>query len=145
MPRLDTASLAPRILLCHKQKTSARLQFLRFPHGMMMPAPLPADVAIHPANTPAQVRFHPAAWTHHLAGLLKLPEHTLTVEPEFHAEAHSPTQPPITILLAQFNSIDAPRDIAKQAHAQWISITDTEGISAAELNILRLAYEHMVG
>lgn len=145
MPSLDTAPQAPRILLCHKQKTSACLQFLRFSHGMMMPAPLPENAAIHPTNTPARVRIHPAAWTLHLAEQLKLPAHMLAVEPEFHAEAHSPTQPPITILLAQFNSIDLPRDVARQTHAQWISITDTAGISAAELTVLRLAYEHMIG
>ncbi|WP_157288530.1 hypothetical protein [Uliginosibacterium gangwonense] len=112
---------------------------------MLMPTLLPEDASIYPRNTPSPVRIHPAAWTAHLAGLLKLPTHMLAVEPEFHAEAHSPTHAPITILLASFNSIDLPWDIAKQIHAQWISITDTTGIAPAELAVLRLAYEHMIG
>ncbi|NWG30376.1 MAG: hypothetical protein HXY29_02620 [Rhodocyclaceae bacterium] len=42
---IDTA-LAPRLLCCHKQSTSARTRFVRWPHGMLAFEPPPAGATL---------------------------------------------------------------------------------------------------
>lgn len=140
----DSSVTTPRVLLCHKQKTSARLHFLRFAYGMLAFAPLPEGTCVHTGATPATVRYHPSAWTHHVETYLGLALHTLEAEPEFHVEA-SCEAGAITILMACFTCIDLPRDTAVRLGAQWIPITGSRGLPEAELEILRLAYEHLIG
>ncbi|MBS1208397.1 MAG: hypothetical protein H6R19_795 [Proteobacteria bacterium] len=135
---------APRLILCHKHKTSARLRFLCFPHGMLAFEPLPADCTINPDSSATQVRVHPAAWVRQAAERLEMDLHLLCAEGDFHAEARlGPTC--IPILLACFTSIDPPFEIALRYGARFIPITETQHASPQELTLLRLAYEHLIG
>lgn len=140
----DNTVTAPRILLCHKQKTSARLHFLRFPHGVLAFAPLPDGISVTSKLSPGTIRLHPSAWINHVETYLALDPHSLTAEPDFHAEAHD-DETAIPIMLACFTSIDLPREVANRLDARWIPITASQGLSEAELELLRLAYEHLIG
>jgi len=140
----DADLTAPRALLCHKQKTSARLHFLRFAHGMLTFAPLPRGMKTFAETASNTIRMHPTAWTSHIESRLGLAPHSLSVETDFHAEARD-GQTHIPLMLACFTSLDLPRDIAPGLGATWIPITAAQDLPPAELELLRLAYEHLIG
>ena len=49
------------------------------------------------------------------------------------------------VYLAHFTSIDPPFEAAEAAGAAFIDLTQARGLPAAELALLRLAYEHVLG
>jgi len=136
---------APRFVFCHKQKTSARLHFLRFEHGVLAFSPLPHGAQVHSGYTNSMVRAHPVAWTCHVETALGLKPHSLCSEPDFHVEARAGEVDPISILLACFTSIDLPKDAAQRLGARWVLITETKDIPTVELEVVHLVYEHLIG
>jgi len=144
MPDELATVAAPRLILCHKHKTSARLRFLSFPHGLLAFEPLPTACKINTDLTPNPVRIHPAAWVRQATERLKIDLHLLCAESDFHAEASKgPTR--IPILLACFTSIDPPFEMARRCGARFLSLTETSQATPQELVLLRLAYEHLIG
>lgn len=137
-------ALVPRLLLCHKHRTSARLHFLRFAHGLLGFSPLPAGMHIVAARSPGTVVPHPAAWVHAAERSLGLTPHALAAEPDFHAEARLEADA-IPILLASFTALDLPRELATRLGARWQLITEAKDLSPAERELLRLGYEFMIG
>ena len=49
------------------------------------------------------------------------------------------------VYLAHFTSIDPPFEAADAAGAAFIDLTQARGLPAAELALLRLSYEHVLG
>lgn len=137
-------ALVPRLLLCHKHRTSARLHFLRFAHGLLGFSPLPPGMQIVATRSPGAVVPHPAAWVHEAELTLGLAPHALAAEPDFHAEARSGADT-IPILLACFTALDLPQGLAPRLGARWQLITDAKDLSPAERELLRLGYEFMIG
>jgi len=138
--RIDT----PRLILCHKHKTSARLRFLRFPHGLLAFEPLPVACTIKPGSVPNAIRIHPAAWVRQAAERLEIDLHLLRAENDFHAEAYCGASR-IPVLLACFTAIDPPFEMALRYGAHFIAITESQRATPQELALLRLAYEHLIG
>lgn len=137
-------AIEPRLLLCHKHRTSARLHFLRFAHGVLGFSPLPAGMRIVAARAAGTVAIHPAAWVHQAEVTLKLDPHSLVSEPDFHAAARS-AQGEIPILLACFTALDLPQACATRLGARWQLITEAKDLPEAEREILRLGYEFLIG
>lgn len=139
----DTVPSA-RLILCHKQKTSARLRFLLFTHGVLAFEPLPDNAVICQGSTHTRVQLHPAAWAHQACERLGLDHDAISPEPDFHVEAHC-GEDIITILLAMFTQIDPPFEMASSHAARFVPITDMRQRPQAELDLLGLVYEYLIG
>ncbi len=133
-----------RLLLAHKQKTSARVRFLRFPHGLTAFQALPKLSTVHEVAPPHKVEHHPAMFLHAAERELGLASGSLALEAEFAASVDTPDGP-IRVRLATFTSIDPPFAAADSLGGKFIAITEARGISPAELDLLRQAYTVMMG
>ena len=137
-----------RLLLAHKQKTSARVRFLRFPHGLSAFSPLPALSAVHDEVTADRVELHPGLYLRSAEVALGLDRGGLALEPDFCASVATPDGP-IRIRLATFTSIDPPFELAEKLGGKFVAITDARGglvtAASAEMELLRQAYTALMG
>lgn len=133
-----------RLILVHKQKTSGRLRFLRLPHGTVAFTPLPALSDLIDDAPPPQVVHHPAAFIQAAESRLGLPAGSLAHEPEFHATVDTPAGP-VSLHLASFTTIDPPFDEAAALGGKFIAITEAMGGMPVEMDLLRYAYEVLLG
>mgnify|MGYP006870483076 CR=1 FL=1 len=134
-----------RLLLVHKQKTSARLRFLRFAHGVTAFDPLPAlSVVEEEGEGEPAVAYHPNAWLRAAEQRLKLDSGSLKAEAEFHATVQTPDGP-ITVQLATLEYVDPPFEAAEAAGGRFIAITEARNCTPVELELLRRAYTVVLG
>ncbi len=134
-----------RLLLVHKQKTSARLRFLRFAHGVTAFDPLPAlSVVEEEREGEPAVAYHPNAWLRAAEQRLKLDSGSLKAEAEFHATVQTPDGP-ITVQLATLEYVDPPFEAAEAAGGRFIAITEARNCTPVELELLRRAYTVVLG
>lgn len=133
-----------RLLLVHKQKTSARLRFLRFPHGLTAFAPLPAASSLADEDDSAAVAYHPNAWLRQAEARLGLEAGSLRAEPEFNATVQTPSGP-VTVQLASFETVDPPFAAAESLGGRFVAITEARGGTPVELALLRRAYTVILG
>jgi hypothetical protein len=136
------SSTAPRLILFHKQKSSARTRFLRFADTVVAFAPLPASATLN-AET-SSVRPHPAAHLRAAEERLALPAGSLESVADFSADV-STTDGTVPVLLASFTGIDPPFAAAEAIGARFMAITEARGLPPVELELLRRAYEVLIG
>lgn len=133
-----------RAILFHKQATSARLRFLRFAYDSVCAfEPLPPLALVHAgaSENPAQ---HPAPVLRQLAERLGLAAEDLHPEEGYRFVVEVPGER-IQVLLVAIQSIDPPFDQADDIGAKFIDLTQARGLPAAELELLRGAYELLLG
>ena len=138
----------PRLVLYHKQRSSARLRFLRHAHGgVSTPGPLAADAAVHPG--PCAVDDSGGGRLHtHPGMLLRAAEAVLglrrgCIEPDAGFQAHIRAADVCSAVhLACFIDLDPPIAAAAAVGAAFIDLTGARGLPASELALLRLVYEH---
>ncbi len=133
-----------RLLLAHKQKTSARVRFLRFPHGVCAFAALPKLSTVFEDPPASQVENHPSLYLRSAEAALGLDNGGLALEAEFSASVDTPDGP-IRVRLATFTSIDPPFEAAEKVGGKFIAITEARGCAPAELELLRQAYTALMG
>lgn len=133
-----------RLILAHKHRTSARLRFLRFRHGLTAFTPLPRLSSYDEAAPPPQVVHHPSLFLHAAEDELGLASGALAYEAEFSATVDTPDGP-IAVYLASFTSIDPPFEAAETHGGRFITITEAIGGSPVEMDLLRLAYTTLLG
>ena len=134
-----------RLLLFHKQGTSGRTRFLRLAHGMLAFEPLPRLSELRdPQKSAPAIRHHPAAYLHDAAQRFDLPDAALRVESAFQAVVDTPDGD-VEILLAGFATVDPPFVAADRLGGKFIAITEARGIHPLELQLLRHAYELVLG
>jgi hypothetical protein len=133
---------APRLILFHKQKSSARTRFLRFTDTVVAFAPLPASATLNAES--GSVRPHPAAHLRAAEERLSLPAGSLESVADFSADVAT-TDGTVPVLLAGFTSIDPPFAAAEAIGARFAPITEARGLPAVELELLRRAYEVLIG
>jgi len=133
-----------RLILVHKQKTSGRLRFLRLPHGTVAFTPLPPLSDLMEDADPPQVVHHPAVFIKAAEDRLGLPAGSLAHEPEFQATVDTPAGP-VAMHLASFTTIDPPFDEAAALGGSFIAITEAMGGMPVEMDLLRKAYEVLLG
>lgn len=134
-----------RLILAHKQKTSARVRFLRFEHGLCAFRPLPRlSVVEEEGQGEPSVAYHPNAWLRVAAHRLGLDDGALRAETEFHAVVQTPDGP-VTVQLATLETMDPPFALAEAFGARFIAITEARDCSSAELELLRRAYTALLG
>jgi hypothetical protein len=133
-----------RLILVHKQRTSGRLRFLRLPHGTVAFTPLPPLSDLMEDADPPQIVHHPAVFLKAAKDRLKLPAGSLVHEPEFQAMVDTPDGP-VAMHLACFTTIDPPFDEAAALGGGFIAITEAMGGMPVEMDLLRQAYEVLLG
>ena len=133
-----------RLILVHKQKTSGRLRFLRLPHGTVAFTPLPPLSDLMEGTASPQVVHHPAVFIQAAESKLGLPTGSLAHEPEFQATVDTPDGP-VALHLASFTTIDPPFDEAAALGGKFIAITEAAGGMPVEMDLLRRAYEVLLG
>jgi len=134
-----------RLILAHKQKTSARLRFLRFEHGMCAFTPLPKlSLVEEEGEAEPPVAYHPNAWLRAAEQRFGLDSGALRAETEFHATVQTPDGQ-VTVHLASFETVDPPFEEAEALGGKFVAITEARGCAPAEMELLRRAYAAMLG
>ncbi len=134
-----------RVILYHKQATSAWLRFLRFAnHSVCAFEPLP-KLSMLMDDVPEQsLVLHPAPIIRDTEQQLGLNPGDLEAEGEYQ-ELVDVAGGPINILLARFTSIDPPFDLAERLQGRFIDLPDARDLTDTELLLLRKAYELLIG
>ncbi|UCV05109.1 hypothetical protein [Dechloromonas denitrificans] len=136
--------LQPRLVLLHKHGTSGRVRFLCLSSGIVAFHPLPPLSALRDEDYSPTIQFHPTALLREAEIHLGLPEDAIEPVPEFSAWVDTPTGD-VPVLLASFVGIDPPFAAAERTGGRFIAITESRHLSEVERNLLRRAYEHVLG
>jgi hypothetical protein len=73
-----------------------------------------------------------------------LPSGSLKAEGEYHQMVEVPGKK-IQIILGEITTVDPPFDEAEKAGASFIDLTQARGLPQVELELLRCAYELVLG
>lgn len=133
-----------RVILYHKQATSARTRFVRFGGKTVFasgPVEALSQVNDSEDNTPA---IHPAAILKSTENALNLPQGCLKSEAGFQHSIEVPGAN-IPVVLACIETMDPPFEEIEQAQGQFIDLTQARGLPPVELELLRHAYELVLG
>ena len=136
--------IIPRLILIHKQATSGRVRFFCLSSGIVAFDPLPPLAALHDEDYSPKIQFHPTALVREAEIHLGLPEGAIEPVAEFQAWADTP-EGDVPVLLAAFTGIDPPFAAAERTRSRFIAITESRQLSEIERNLLRRAYEHVLG
>ena len=134
----------PRLVILHKQSTSARVRYLAIANSVLAFVPLPALASLRPEGYGSELRFHPVAAIRAAENRLGLKEGELEPVADFSAWVDTPDgdQP---ILLAACTTIDPPFAAAEAAGGNFIAMTEARRLPLVEREILRRVYEHVIG
>lgn len=141
---MTVSTQQPRLIILHKQSTSARVRFLAFGNSLLAFEPLPASASLHQDGFAAPVQFHPAAAIRAAETRLGLDVDALEAIGEFCVWVHTPDGD-LAVMLAACTSIDPPFDAAERNNARFIAMTEARCLPPIERDILRRAYEHVLG
>lgn len=133
-----------RLLLLHKQKTSGRVRFLCLPSGVIAFEPLPAGASLRPEGYSPTVQVHPGPVVRAAEQQLGLPDGALEPDAEFQAWVVSPAGEQL-VLLAMFTATDPPFEAVAGQGGRFIALTEARRLSPIELDLLRRAYEQVLG
>jgi hypothetical protein len=141
-----TQTSAPRLILFHKQATSARTRFLKLAHGgVCAPGPLPALAQLVDPPPPAgKVALHPGTLLREAERWLSMPVGSLELEAEFRAGVDAAAGL-VPVFLAGFTTIDPPFAEVQAVDALFIDLTQARGMVPVDLQLLRRAYEVVLG
>lgn len=133
-----------RIILYHKQATSARTRFLKLESNSVClfdPIPMPAALL---DRDPSNTVNHPAAILRQAEKQLDFPGDCLKAETEYRQTVEVPGGA-VQIILAAITTLDPPFEEAKKNGASFIDLTQARGLPEIELLLLRSAYELILG
>ncbi|MCB1900716.1 hypothetical protein [Cognatazoarcus halotolerans] len=139
-----TSTRSARLILLHKQSTSARVRFLRLPAGILAFMPLPAQAELRDERYSATVEAHPAAIVREAETRLGLAEGSIQPEAAFRAWVDT-AEGDVPVLLGVFTTVDPPADAAARLKGRFMPITEARELPEIEQLLLRRAYEHVLG
>jgi hypothetical protein len=131
------------LIFIHKQSTSGRVRFLRFPHGVVGLEPLPAASSVADGDVP-NVSTHPVEALKQAAEMLGIPLEQMNAEGEFQAWVDT-SDGPRQVLLVSFSTIDPPFAAAEAHGCRFIAMTEARGLPQIELALMRKIYEYVLG
>jgi hypothetical protein len=137
----------PRLVMFHKQSTSARTRFLVLDYGGVCAfggLPDLSQLVEMGEESQEALAHHPASVIRRTERELGLASGSLESEKGFRARVDTP-EGLIEVFLARFTSIDPPFEWAEQQGAKFIDLTQARGLPVVELQILRRAYEQILG
>ncbi|MGD8589673.1 MAG: hypothetical protein PVG22_12675 [Chromatiales bacterium] len=133
-----------RVILYHKQATSARTRFLKFSHESICAfSSIPKQAKLL-EGLPDSMVIHPAAVLNRVEEALGLANGCLKAEGEYHHCVSVPGET-IQIILANITTLDPPFDIAEKIDARFLDLTQCRGLPQIELELLRHAYDLVMG
>jgi hypothetical protein len=135
-----------RLIFAHKHPTSARLRFVRFEHGMCGFIPFPAEASLCPDEEVPEspVVTLPSVHLAEAERRLGLPSGGLKIEPEFR-QCVDVGDACVEVHLAMFTAMDPPFETIAGAGGRFVAITEARGCAQIELELLRKAYEAVLG
>ena len=133
-----------RVILYHKQATSARTRFVKFAEDTIFAFGPVVQLSQIQERDDDNTRVHPAAVMQHTEALLGLDAGCLKAEPEYQHSIEVPGGN-IHVLLANITTIDPPFDAVAKVGASFIDLTQARGLPPIELELLRYAYELILG
>lgn len=134
-----------RVILYHNNAASARLRFLRFPYQSVCAfEALPRLAMLMDEDEVSSIEIHPAQIVQQVEKKLRMAPGELEAEAEFKA-AVDIAGGPVKIFLLRFTSLDAPSHIAEQQQADFIDLPGARNLPQVELELLRKAYELILG
>lgn len=136
-----------RLIMVHKQSTSARTRFLQLAYGGVCAfegLPKLAQVLEGDEIPAEKVALHPGGLAREAERRLGLAPGSLEMEGEFRACVDT-SEGPLWIFLARFTTIDPPFEAVEADGARFIELTQARGMPPAELLLLRRAYEQLMG
>lgn len=143
-PDLSRYAGSIRLVMYHKQATSARTRYLRLPDGGVCAfQPLPDDAELSFETTEGDVLPHPGAVIAAAEHWLELEAGGLEFQGEFRARATTGGSE-LSVFLLRFTAIDPPFEEVDRVGARFIAITEARGLPSAELEILRKSYEYIM-
>lgn len=131
-----------RCVIFHKQRTSARTRFLRIGRDVVLPEPIDDDCELGEPDYAMPVLTHPAAGLPTLARELGLPTAVLRVEGEPLASAGESAAP---IWLVEVTSTDPPGEELREVGGRFVSIMEARDLPQVQRELLRMAYERILG
>ena len=133
-----------RVILYHKQATSARTRFVKFAGDTVLAFGPVAALSQLQQNQQDNTLIHPAGVMKKTEALLGLEPGSLKAEAEFQHCVEVPGGN-IQILLAAITTMDPPFDVIQQQGGCFIDLTQARGLPVTELELLRHAYELILG
>lgn len=142
---MTTNTLKTLFLLYHKHPTSAMTRFLRFSYGSVVGfEPLPELSQFTTLELDAVVMLHPAKLAAEAEEALGLERHTLIPQAEFRGAIETP-EGIHPVMLLQFPDYDPPEEQLDSVGAHFILITQARSLAPVDLELLRSAYELILG
>jgi hypothetical protein len=133
-----------RVILYHKQATSARTRFLKYAHDSVCAFDAIPKLAVLLENDDSTMVNHPAAILRETEERLEFPEGSIKAEGEYRQMVEVPGEK-IQIILGQITTMDPPFEEAESIGASFIDLTQARGLPQVELELLRHAYELVLG
>ncbi|MBK5970957.1 MULTISPECIES: hypothetical protein [Thiorhodovibrio] len=136
-----------RLILYHTQPVSARTRFVRFDHGGICGfEPLPARTHLDEddPDIASKLVSHPAFLLRDAEKRLRLEAGALEVHAGFRATPMSPGGA-IEVRLARFISLDPPFAEVAAVGGAFIALTEARELPPVELELLRRAYQRILG
>ena len=135
---------SPRLILLHKHGTSGRVRFLCLASGVLAFAPLPPLAALRDDDYSPKVQVHPTAVVREAEVRLGMAEGTIQTEADFQAWVDTPAGD-VPVLMGLFMGIEPPFEVAARSQGRFIALTESRHLSDVERQLLRRAYEHVLG
>ena len=136
-----------RFILYHKQSTSGRTRFFRFVHGGVcgfVGLPTLVQVLDPEEKFLSSIVPHPAALLTYIQRQLGLKASDLQIDHEFREQVDAPNGL-INIYLAHFTMIDPPFATAEKHGGRFTELAQSRDLSRPELELLRRAYQLILG
>ena len=132
-----------RLILYHKQSTSARTRFLRLDYGGICAfEPLPtlsSYIDDDDFDNDDNIRLHPAQLISDAEQRMGLKNGGLAADGDYHARVDTPDGI-VHVYLARFTAVDPPFETAENIGGKFIALTEARGRPPAEMELLRQAY-----
>jgi len=140
-----------RVILYHKQSTSAMTRFFRLNsegevrdtgEGVLVGRPLPQLATLLDSDSGSDsdgIVPHPGAIAAELEKWLALPAGSLQVDGDFMQLVEIPGSV-VRVYLMRFTTIDPPFDHAEAVDAAFVPLTQTRGLPSVQMELLRSAY-----
>jgi hypothetical protein len=136
-----------RFILYHKQSTSGRTRFFRFAHGGVCgfeKLPTLVQVLDPEERPPSSIIPHPASLLTRIQQQLELQASDLRIDSDYREQVDAPNGI-INIYLAYFTAIDPPFATAEKHGGRFVELAQSRDLSRPELELLRRAYQLILG
>jgi hypothetical protein len=133
-----------RLMMYHKQATSARTLFLRRNVTVCHLDSLPSESKVLNCQMEeGKTVSYPSTLVADVEQQLGLPSGILKIETDFQAQVDTPDSQ-INVYLAEFTTTDAPHQQVADIEGKLIAITEARSLPPIELELLKLAYSFLM-